>query len=59
MTEAELPPGIDAPGPQASLDRIAAGNDTPADVEQELRRFAGRLGGWDRLREVVDRLARG
>jgi len=59
MTQAELPPGIDAPSPPAVRDRIAAGAATPADVERDLRRLAERLGGWDRLRAVVDRLAGG
>jgi hypothetical protein len=56
-TEVELPPGIDAPAPPPVRDRAAAGSDPPANVERELRRCAGRVGGWDRLRELVDRLA--
>jgi hypothetical protein len=43
-----LPPGIDVPSPGADL---------PADVARDLRRIADRVGGWDRLRALVDRLA--
>jgi hypothetical protein len=57
MTQAELPPGIDAPSPRAERDRIAAGEGEAPDVENELYRLADRVGGWDRLRTVIDRLA--
>jgi hypothetical protein len=43
-----LPPGIDVPSPGADL---------LADVARDLRRIADRVGGWDRLRVLVDRLA--
>jgi hypothetical protein len=52
-TRTDLPPGIDAPAPPAGHDPIGA------DVERDLRRLADRVGGWDRLRRVVDRLAAG
>ncbi len=56
-TEAELPPGMDAPSPAAERERIAAGGGVPADVEREIRRLADRVGGPGRLRELLDRLA--
>jgi hypothetical protein len=59
MTQAELPPGTDAPSPPAERDRIAAGDPAPADVERDLRRLADRAGGWDRLRRLVDQLGAG
>ncbi|HXD87908.1 MAG TPA: hypothetical protein VN641_15555 [Urbifossiella sp.] len=57
MTEAQLPPGMDAPSPKPVRDRIASGAKASADVEGELRRIADRVGGWPQLRDIVDRLA--
>jgi len=57
MTEAQLPPGMDAPSPKPVRDRIASGAKPAADVEGDLRRIADRLGGWEQLRNLVDRLA--
>ena len=54
MTQAELPPGIDAPSPPGRTAEPA-----PADVERELRRLAERVGGMARLREMVTVLAAG
>ena len=59
MTQAELPPGIDAPSPPAVRDRLAADEAVAADVARDLRRLADRVGGWDRLRAQVERLASG
>jgi hypothetical protein len=72
MTQAELPPGIDAPSPLEERDRVAggeAGSERTApgagaaggvspDLLGEIRRLADRVGGLDRLRAVVDELAR-
>jgi hypothetical protein len=58
MTEADLPPGIDAPSPQSERDRIAAGKALAPDVERDIRRLADRVGGMTRLRELVTELAR-
>jgi hypothetical protein len=52
-TRTELPPGIDAPSPPTEH------NPAGADVEHDLRRLADRVGGWERLRRIVDRLAGG
>ena len=57
MTQAELPPGVDAPSPRSERDRIAAGADLPADVARDLDRLAERVGGWERLRGLVDQRA--
>ncbi|HEY2910085.1 MAG TPA: hypothetical protein VGI99_07550 [Gemmataceae bacterium] len=57
MTEAQLPPGMDAPSPKPVRDRIASGAKPSADVEGDLRRLAERVGGWDQLRNLVDQLA--
>lgn len=57
MTQAELPPGIDAPTPKAEHDRIMAGANLPPDVERDIQRLADRVGGLDRLRELVDEMA--
>jgi len=59
MTQAELPPGVDAPSPRSERDRIAAGADLPADVARDLDRLAERVGGWERLRGLVDQRAAG
>jgi hypothetical protein len=56
MTQAELPPGIDAPTPKAEHDRILADSDVPADVERDIHRLAERVGGLYRLREVIDNM---
>jgi hypothetical protein len=53
----DFPPGIDAPSPPGVRARIVAGGEMPPDVERDLRRLADRVGGWDRLRGLVDRLA--
>ena len=58
-TQAELPPGVDAPSPRPERDRIAAGAGIPADVARDLDRLAERVGGWGRLRELVDQRAAG
>lgn len=58
MTQADLPPGIDAPSPQAVRDRVSGGS-APDDVEAEVRRLAERVGGMARLRELVTVLAAG
>jgi hypothetical protein len=57
MTEADLPPGIDAPSPQSERDRIAGGQTLSPDVEREIRRLADRVGGMTHLRELVTELA--
>lgn len=59
MTQAELPPGVDAPSPRSERDRIAAGAGIPADVARDIDRLAERVGGWDRLRGLVDQRAAG
>ena len=59
MTQAELPPGIDAPTPQHERDRITSGPDVPPDVEREVRGLAERVGGLARLRELVGEMERG
>lgn len=59
MTQADLPPGVDAPSPRSERDRIAAGAGIPADVASDLDRLADRVGGWDRLRGLVDQRAAG
>jgi hypothetical protein len=53
-TEAELPPGVDAPSPAAERRRIAENRSTPADLAQEIRQLADRVGGFQRLRELVN-----
>lgn len=50
--QAELPPGIDAPSPPEQ-----SPGTIPDDVESELCRLAGRVGGMARLREMVTVLA--
>ena len=57
-TQAELPPGIDAPSPKAARERIESGQ-APADMEDEIRQLAERVGGLARLRELVNALAAG
>jgi hypothetical protein len=57
-TQPELPPGIDAPSPKGARERIESGQ-TPADVEDAIRRLAERVGGMARLREMVNVLAAG
>lgn len=57
MTQAELPPGIDAPTPKAEHDRIMSGANLPPDVERDIRRLADRVGGLPRLRELIDEMA--
>lgn len=54
MTQAELPPGIDAPTPKSEHDRIMAGTELPPDVERDIHLLAERVGGLYRLREVID-----
>jgi hypothetical protein len=56
MTQAELPPGIDAPSPQAERDRLIVGSDIPAGVEEDIRQLAHRVGGLSRLRELVNEM---
>lgn len=73
MTEADLPPGVDAPPPPEA--RTGAGasrgrstrpiRDVPSDRDglsvellHEVRQLADRVGGLDNLREIVDELAR-
>jgi hypothetical protein len=53
MTQAELPPGIDAPSPQAVRDRVAAESALPDDIERDILRLADRVGGLRQLRELV------
>ncbi|HEX4613654.1 MAG TPA: hypothetical protein VH092_36060 [Urbifossiella sp.] len=50
---ADFPPGIDAPAPPAERNRPA-----PADITRDIRQLADRVGGLDRLRELVTELAR-
>jgi|GEM_PF-2618955 len=57
MTQAELPPGIDAPSPPKVRDR-STGEVLPADVAREIRKLAQQVGGFPRLRTLVDELAR-
>jgi hypothetical protein len=73
MTEADLPPGIDAPPPSEAETGAGAGRgpsarpvrDVPGDRDglsvellHEVRQLADRVGGLDKLREIVDELAR-
>jgi hypothetical protein len=58
MTQAELPPGIDAPSPPAVRDEVARGTNPPAELLREIRQLADRVGGIDKLRELVDELAK-
>lgn len=61
MTQAQLPPGIDAPAPPNANSAATAGstrNDAaPADVVRELRQLADRVGGFAQLKALVDELA--
>jgi hypothetical protein len=57
MTQAELPPGIDAPSPPQVRERVT-GKSSPDDVEREIRQLAERVGGFPRLRTLVDEFAR-
>ena len=59
MTQAELPPGIDAPTPKAEHDRILAGTEPPPDVERDIHQLAERVGGLDRLRDLIDGMCDG
>ncbi len=59
MTQAELPPGIDAPTPSAERQRIASGDSVPADVAEELRHLAKRAGGFTQLRTFLDEVSQG
>lgn len=57
--DADFPPGIDAPSPEADRARIAAGLPAaPPDVSAEIRRLAARVGGLRRLRELVAEMER-
>jgi hypothetical protein len=67
MTQAELPPGIDAPSPelvraeaerQAKHRAAASASDSPADLVRQVRQLADRVGGIDRLRELLDEVAK-
>ena len=58
MTQADLPPGIDAPAPPAGRERPQTGADLTPDVELDIRRLADRVGGLARLRELVTELER-
>lgn len=49
-TQANLPPGIDAPSPP---DRLIVGADIPAELERDIRQLARRAGGFARLGELV------
>ena len=57
MTQAELPPGIDAPSPPRVRQRVAGGT-PPDDVERAIRQLAERVGGFQQLRRLVEELAR-
>ena len=57
MTQAELPPGIDAPSPPGEAERIAAAEHLPPDVERDIHRLADRVGGMTQLRDLIARLA--
>jgi hypothetical protein len=57
MTDAKLPPGIDAPAPPTQGERTVAGIVLPPDVERDIHQLAARLGGMDRLRDIVSELA--
>lgn len=56
MTQAELPPGIDAPSPPRVRNQSAG--EVSADVVREIRKLAQQVGGFPRLRTLVDELAR-
>jgi hypothetical protein len=51
-TQANLPPGIDAPPPPGQ-NRLIVGADIPADLERDIRQLAKRAGGFARLGELV------
>lgn len=57
MTQAELPPGIDVPPPGPGQVRADAGESTPLDVVRDIRQLADRVGGLDRLRDLIDEIA--
>jgi hypothetical protein len=50
-----LPPGIDAPGPPSSTARNPA-TPLPTDIERDIHRLAERVGGLDRLHELIGEL---
>jgi hypothetical protein len=74
MTEADLPPGVDAPPPPETNEASAGpsrGRSTrpvrdvrsdrdglSVELLHEVRQLADRVGGLDKLREIVDELAR-
>lgn len=58
MTQAELPPGIDVPPPAPARARADAGGEpTPLDLVRDIRQLADRVGGLDRLRDLIDEIA--
>jgi hypothetical protein len=63
MTQAELPPGtegVSAPSVQDEIARQARADDgaSTAELLREIRQLADRVGGIDRLRELIDELAK-
>lgn len=50
-----LPPGIDAPGPPISKQRAAA-LPLPTDIERDIHLLAERVGGLNRLHELIGEL---
>ncbi|HEY1186735.1 MAG TPA: hypothetical protein VGE74_03710 [Gemmata sp.] len=57
-TQADLPPGIDAPGPPSNHDRSQTSASLTPEVELDIRRLADRVGGLARLRGLVTDLER-
>jgi hypothetical protein len=50
-----LPPGIDAPGPPPSKQRLTPAP-LPTDIERDIHRLAERVGGLSRLHELIGEL---
>ncbi|HET6573367.1 MAG TPA: hypothetical protein VFG68_07185 [Fimbriiglobus sp.] len=50
MTQADLPPGIDVPPPSEE-------HGLSADLLRDIQQLADRVGGMDRLRDIVATLA--